>query len=204
LKGYELEGETVTGEKLKQVIIEEVIEIEPKSINQGWINFKIVGKEKDKIFKIGVAVLQHSNGRAVGAGMWRLIDYERFDLTRGCLVRSKEKKIRRAWDSYGYLNKLVKQYGGEWVYLNKDEIRPLIDIYFVYQNRNHYQLNEEQILEYAQNITRINPLLLEILSDPSGQIDEETVEGEELLNDFLNPSLAEEADDTDDLSELFN
>ncbi|MTJ12789.1 ATP-binding protein [Anabaena sp. UHCC 0187] len=205
LKGYKLEGETPTGEKLEQVIIEDITEIEPQSINQGWINFKLVGKEKDKLFKIGVAVLQHSNGRTVGAGMWRLIDYERFDLTRGCLVRSKEKKIRKAWDSYTYLNKLVKEYGGEWVSLNKDEIRPLIDIYSVYQKRDSYQLNEEQVLEYAQSLTRINPLLLEILSDPSGQIDEETLEGEELLNDFSkNPSLTEEIDDTDDLSELFN
>ena len=115
LKGQTLEGETVTGESLKEVTVEDVTEVEPKSKNQGWINFKVIGKEKDKIFKIGVTVLQYSNGRAVGAGMGRLIDYKTFDITRGCLVRSKEKTIRKNWDSYGYLNKLVQELGGEWV-----------------------------------------------------------------------------------------
>lgn len=204
LKGQTLEGETTTGERLEKVIIDNVIDIEPKSKNQGWINFKLIGKEKDKVFKIGVTVLQFSNGRAVGAGIARLIEYKTFDITRGCLVRSKDKKIRKNWDSYPYLNKLVQELGGEWVYLQNDEIRPLIDLYSVYQKRNNYQLNEQQVLEFSQKLTRENPLLLEILSDPSGQIDAEAVEGEELLNDFLNPTSKEESDDLDDLSELFS
>jgi hypothetical protein len=206
LKGQILNGETSTGEKLEEVTIEDVVEIEPKSKNQGWINFKIIGKEKDKIFKIGVSVLQHSHGRAVGAGMWRLIEYKTFDITRGCLVRSKnkEKMIFKSWDSYVYLKRLVEELGGEHVDLKLDEVKPLVDLYSIYQQRDNYQLNDEQLLEFAQPITRNNPLLLEILSNPSGQIDKDTIEGEELLNDFLNPSMTEETDDSDDLSELYN
>jgi hypothetical protein len=128
LKGQTLEGETETGETLKEVTVEDVTEVEPKSKNKGWINFKIIGKEKDKIFKIGVAVIQYSHGLSVGAGMSRLIDYKTFDITRGCLVRSKEKKVRENWDSYGYLNKLVQELGGEWVYLKAEEIQPLIHV----------------------------------------------------------------------------
>lgn len=204
LKGQTLEGETETGETLKEVKVEDVTEVEPKSKNQGWINFKVIGKEKDKIFKIGVAVLQHSHGLSVGAGMWRLIDYKKFDITRGCLVRSKEKTIRKNWDSFGYLNKLVQELGGEWVYLKAEEIRSLINLYSVYHKRELYQLNEHQVIEFSKPLTAENALLREILSDPSGEIDEETIEGDELLNDFLNPSSIEDTDDSDDLAELFN
>jgi hypothetical protein len=204
LKGQTLEGETTSGEKLDKVSIEDIRDVEPKSKNQGYINFKIVGKEKNKSFKIGVSVLQYSNGRGVGAGMWRLIDYKTFDITRGCLVRSKVKKINKSWDSYIYIKKLVEELGGEQVDLKAEEIRPLIDLYSVYQKRESYKLTQEEILGFSVQITSQNPLLLEILSDPSGQIDEDTIEGEELLNDFLNPSILEDTDESDDLSELFD
>ena len=49
-----------------------------------------------------------------------------------------------------------------------------------------------------------NPLLREILSGSSGEIDQETIEEDELLNDFLNPSTIEDTDDSDELSELFS
>ncbi|MBR8840704.1 MAG: ATP-binding protein [Stigonema ocellatum SAG 48.90 = DSM 106950] len=206
LKGQILDGETSTGEKLEQVTIEDVAEIEPKHKNQGWINFKVVGKAKDQGFKIGVSVLQYSHGRAVGAGMWRLIEYKTFDITRGCLVRSKtqEKKILNNWDSYWYLKKLVEELGGEHVDLKPEEIRPIIDLYSVYQKCNHYQLNEEQVMHFSHWHTRENPLIIQILSVPSGKIDKETIEGEELINDFLNPSSTEYTHNSDDLSELFN
>jgi hypothetical protein len=204
LKGQTLEGETETGETLNEVKVEDVTEVEPKSRNQGWINFKIIGKEKDKLFKVGVAVIQSSDGRAVRRGMERLIDYRTFDITRGCLVRSIEKKFLRRWDSYEHLNKLVQELGGEWVYLKSEEIRPLIHLYSVYQKRELYKLNEVQVLEFSKPLTAENALLREILSDPSGEIDEETIEGDELLNDFLNPPNIEDTDDSDDLGELFN
>jgi len=205
LKGETLEGETSTGEKLQEVTIEDVVEVEPKSSNQGWINFKVIGKEKSKDFKIGVSVLQHSNGKTVGAGMWRLTNYEKFDLTRGCLVRSKEKKILKRWDAYGYLNQLIEKMGGEWAYLTAEEIRPLIDIYSVYQKRDRYQLNEEQVLEFSKPLILENTLLREILSNPSGEIDEDTIEEDiQLIEDFFNPSDIEGTDDSDDLSDLFD
>jgi hypothetical protein len=59
-------------------------------------------------------------------------------------------------------------------------------------------------MEFSRMFTRKNPLLIEILSDPCGHIDDETIEGEELLNDFLNPSIMEDTDDSEDLSELLN
>jgi hypothetical protein len=57
--------------KLQQTIetleIKRIEEVEPKGENRGYIDFKIVGKENGKIFKIGVAVLQQSNGGGVAA-----------------------------------------------------------------------------------------------------------------------------------------
>jgi hypothetical protein len=205
LKGKILEGKTSTGEKLDQVIIEDVADIEPKSKNQGWINFKLIGREKEKVFKIGVAVMQYSHGKTVRAGMLRLIDYQTFDITRGCLVRSKteDKKIHKSWDSYNYLKKLVEELGGEQVNLEPCFTRQLINLHSVYQKHKNYHLTEEQVLDFSQKITHKNELLLEILSNPSGHIDEETIEGEELLNDFLNAGSIEASEELDDLSELF-
>ncbi len=205
LKGETLEGETSTGEKLNEVTIEDVTEIEPKSKNKGWINFKVIGKEKNTVFKIGVAILQHSNGQSVGAGMQKLIEYKTFDITRGCLVRSKEKKILKNWHSYRYLKKLVEELGGEQVDLKAEEIKPLIDIYCVYQKRDSYQLSDEQIRDLSKPLILKNNLLREILSDPSGEIDEQSVEDDiELIEDFLNPSNIEDTEEEDDLDELFN
>jgi len=206
LRGQKLDIVNSSIQNLEQITIEDVVEIEPKARNQGWINFKIIGNLQEQAFKIGVAVLQYSHGRAVGAGMWRLLEYKTFDLTRGCLVRSKnqEKKIPNHWDSYGYLKKLVEELGGEHVDLKIEEVRPLIDIYSVYQKRERYQLNDEQVLKFSYGLTHENPLLLGILSNPSGQIDEEAIEGEELLENFLNPSSIDNTDDSDDLSELLN
>lgn len=205
LIGEILEGETSTGEKLNKVTIEDVIEVEPKSKNQGWINFKVTGKEKNTLFKIGVAILQHSNGRSVGAGMQRLIEYKTFDITRGCLVRSQDKKILKNWDSYKHLKKLVEELGGEHVDLIADEIKPLINIYRVYQKRDSYQLSDEQIRDFSKALTLENNLLREILSDPSGEIDAQIIEDEiQLLEDFLNPSNIEDTEDEDELDELFN
>jgi Cdc6-like AAA superfamily ATPase len=204
LKGQILEGETATGEKLHKVIIENVVDVEPKSKNQGWIHFKIVGQERGKDFKIGVAVLQYANLVSANAGMWRLIEYQTFDFTRGCLVRSKNRKIRKGTDSYKYLNKLVEELGGEWVDLKDEEIRPLIDLYSIYQKSQYYQLTPEQIQEFARDLILNNPLLLEILSDPSGQIDQESLEGEELLEAFLSDSHTNETEDFNDLSDLLN
>lgn len=203
--GETLKGETSTGETLNKVTIEYIeSEIAPNSKNKGYIDFKIIGKENNKAFKLGVAVLQHSHGHSVRAGIERLIDYQTFDLTRGCLVRSKEKKVLTRWKAYEYLNQLVQELGGEWAYLKAEEIRPLIDLYSVYQRRESYQLSEAQVWEYSKPISLENPLLQEILSNPSGKIDQEAIEEEQLLEDFLDSSSIQDTADEDDLSELFN
>ncbi|MEQ9552570.1 MAG: AAA family ATPase [Coleofasciculus sp. G3-WIS-01] len=213
LIGETLEGETLTGQKLRQLTIESV-DTDIKVVNskapsknlsnQGYINFKVVGNEDDKNFVIGVAVIQKGNAAALGAGLKRLTAYERFGLTRGCLVRSKNKKINNRVQAYKLLEKLIsKAQGGEWAYLEAEQIRPLIDLYSVYQNCETYQLTQKQVAEFSKPQILENPLLREILSDPSGEIDAETIEDEELFGTLFDESSADDTADDDDLNDLF-
>lgn len=165
-------GLTVEGVEIK-----DVTDVEPKRDNNGYINLKVVGKENGKAVKIGVSILQGSHGQGVTAGLKRLIQYKKFSLTRGCLVRSK--KINSRWAAQGYLNQLLsKQLGGEWIVPKPEEVKSLIAILSVYEARNDYILSKEQIFDFVDKtgLAANNSLLREILSDPSGQIPTNTVE----------------------------
>ncbi|MCP2727455.1 P-loop NTPase fold protein [Limnofasciculus baicalensis] len=200
--------QTLIGKTLEGVTIEEITEVKPKAENKGWINFKVIGTEGGKVVKIGVAVIQSSQFSLV-AGLKRLKEYEIFDLTRGCLVRSQSKieQTKKNSEAYKLLDQLILEKGGEHVPLIEEQIRPLIAVHSVYQKRGNYDLTEEQVFDFIsqQQLTFENPLLADILSDPSGRmpaVDER--DSMELLEDFLNPSNINETDDSDDLGELFN
>lgn len=60
-----------------------------KQTNKRYIDFKVIGKEQAQKVKIGVGIIQDPAGAGIQAGLSRLVDYEKYDLTRGCLVRSK-------------------------------------------------------------------------------------------------------------------
>ena len=147
LKGEILEGETSTGEKLEQVKIEDVTEVLQKTPNNGYINFKIIAIEKEKVVKIGVALLQPP--KSIQSGLSRLTEYQRFDINRGCFVRSKSRKIDKRGEAYKLFEEL-KAKGGEWVDLKAEEIRPLIDLWCVYQKRDSYSLSENQVFEFSK------------------------------------------------------
>jgi hypothetical protein len=77
----------------------------------------------------------------------RLIDYKKFDLTRGCLVRSKQIS-RNAAKAQGYLNQLLSsELGGEWVLLKNEDIKPLLAILQVQKAREDYEVSQEQIID---------------------------------------------------------
>lgn len=201
--------QTLTGHTLEQVTIENIAEVKPKNKNNGFINFKVIGNENGKAVKIGVAVIQYSHHIALGAGLRRLIDYQTFDLTRGCLVRSKseDKKIKRNTMYYKLLDQLTSELGGEFVELIEEQIRPLIDIHSVYQKRETYNLSKEQIFDFIfqKKLAFENLLLREILSAPSGQIPDDAVEDDmTIYGAFLSPSTTDDTFDSDDLTDLFN
>jgi hypothetical protein len=171
---------TLTGETVEKVQIEEITEVKARSADKGFIDFKIVGKENGKVVKIGVAVLQDSSGNLIQATLRRLIEYKKFDLTRGCLVRSKQVN-RSAARAQQYLSQLLSpQLGGEWAMLKKEEIKPLLAIYSVMNAREDYELSKEQIIDFIvqKRIALDNYLIREILSDPSGQVPDEAIDEE--------------------------
>ncbi|WP_067775337.1 hypothetical protein [Nostoc sp. NIES-3756] len=155
---------SLIGKTIEGITIEEIEEVP----NQDYIDFKIVGNRKK--VKIGVDVLQQASGNTIQAALNKLIDYRKFHLTRGCLVRSK-KISPNAKLAQKYLQQLLQKLGGEWVLLQAQDIKPLLAIYFVWYNSESYELTEEQIFDFfnKKQLAINNPLIREILSDPSGQ-----------------------------------
>lgn len=171
----------ISGIPIEGVALKKIEDVLPKAKNNGYLNFKAVGTENGKTVAIGVSVLQKTYGLSVGAGFKRLLDYKTFHLTRGCLVRSRGRKLKRNWDSYEYYQKLVSK-GGEWVDLKVEEIKPLLALKYVYDNHESFDLTIKRLDSFAstQKIFTENPLIREILSKPEGQLHEEALEGETL------------------------
>jgi len=193
---------------VERVAIQEVTDkVKKKGGKDQYLNFKIIGKEDGKDVSIGLAVLQYDGGRALGAGLKRLIDENgAFSLTRGCLVRSNNKKLNSHFKKT-YLEPLINQKGGEFVDLKEEEIKPLIAIRAVYQKREvDYGLSEEQIYKFIaekgaeKKLGASNPLLREILSDPSYQIP--VIEEEPETSVASSMTDTPEASETGGLSEL--
>jgi hypothetical protein len=195
---------TLKGQAVEKVTVDDVTEIKPKAPNAGWINFKVVGTENGKIVKIGVAVIQTSQFALV-AGLKRLCNYSKFDLTRGCLVRSKDKieQIKKNSEASRWLSYLISDMKGELVDLIEEQVKPLIAIRSVYQKRETYDLTEEQVLNFIaqKQLTCENPLLQEILSDPSGEIP--TLEDDDVFNELAEQSPGESVEADTNLYDEF-
>ncbi|WP_193197885.1 hypothetical protein [Nostoc sp. MG11] len=162
---------TLKGKTVERVKLDEVKEVIVKSVDKGYLNFRIIGQEEGRVVKIVVAVVQESTTKFVSAALKRLIDYKMFDMTRGCLVRAKEVKPNTKGREY--LDKLLsKELGGEFVKLNVEDIKPLLAILFVKQAYKDYEVTEGEIYQFIDHkkIAIDNYLIREILSDPSGQI----------------------------------
>lgn len=195
--GYEVEGVTLntvtTG-------------VGKRGGKDDYLNFKIIGDEKGSKVSIGVAVLQYDGGKAFGAGLKRLLDKEkRFDLTRGCLIRSKNKPINSHFKRT-YLDSLASK-GGEFIELEEKEIKPLVAIRTVYQKReSDYKVTEEEILKFITEkgakywLGIHNPLLKDILSDPSYQMPDDIEDEPEVSPEVVVDDSSEL--ESEDLEEL--
>ncbi|WP_242053591.1 hypothetical protein [Nostoc sp. FACHB-888] len=183
----------VIGETIENVQIEKVVDIQVRAVDRGYLDFKIVGTENGKDVKIAVAVLQESGGLFVQATLKRLVRYKDFDVTRGCLVRSKQinKGATKAQDCLKTL--LSKELGGEWVLLKSEDIKPLLALHFVMKGREDDELTEDQIIDFirTKRIAIDNYLIREILSDPSGQVPKDAIDEE---NESSNMTLIEVKD----------
>jgi hypothetical protein len=92
---------------------------------------------------------------------------------------------------------------GELVDLIEEQVRPLLAVHSVSQKRDKYDLTEEQVLNFIsqKQLTFENPLLQEILSDPSGEIP--TLEDDDVFNELAEQSLGESVDADTNLYEEF-
>ena len=205
-------------ELIENVKLEAVDDVAPRAKNNGYINFKVCGLEDNEPVVIGVEVLQQTHGLSVGAGFRRLLKYDTFEMTRGCLVRSLERKIKRNWDSHEYYQQLIQK-GGEWVHLKEEELKPLIALKHVYDNHEKYDISVKMLDRFAFSRDTLvdNPLVKEILSRPEGRVVEEALEGKEVqhlhseqeieaiaehLNETIENMDEEDTDNEADFAEL--
>src|SRR6476469_251409 len=207
--------QSLIGQTVERVTVQEATDrVKIRGGKDDYINFKVIGKDNGKDVIIGVAVLQYAGGKGLGSGLKRLNDYQSFNFTRGCLVRSQSKKIT-SYMEQKYLVPLIKQQGGEYVPLKEDEIKPLLAIRAVYQKSEvDYGVSEEEIFNFIAEkgaekmLGASNPLLKEILSDPSYEVPTDMIEDEpvavaESIMDDLSES--EELDEScDNLLSEFN
>ena len=179
-----IEGVTIIGVNL--------IDDTTRSADKGYLHFRITAEENGKTIKIGVAAILNATGRFVGAALKRLIDYKKFDFTRGCLVRSYQI-AKTAAVPQECVRKLLKEQGGEWVVLLEQDIKPLVAIGLISGKLEDYDLTIEQLWEFlAENrIVIDNPLIRDILRDPSGQ------EPSDLIDDELPISIPKCIPDAD-------
>lgn len=189
-------GQTVEGVTLKELDRE----VHPKWKHKGYINFRILGEEQGKEVKIGVCVSQNSHGKTVGASIKYLTCYNDFDLTRGCLVRSKS--IQQNWQvANTNLEKLLKKQGGEWISFKDSEIKPLLTLHQMFKELDKDIFTDEDFGRFINEKHPIskNPLIKEILSDPSGQDPKEVIDEDSELEKLLFEDIA----DTSDTNEEF-
>ncbi|HIK30427.1 MAG TPA: hypothetical protein IGS17_01445 [Oscillatoriales cyanobacterium M59_W2019_021] len=161
--------QTLVGQTIAQFKIERVTdEIEPKQENQNYIQFKIVGIQKERRSSIGIAVSQSRNGRTVGAVLKRLLRGDVFGLTRTCLIRSKTLKISPTWKAYPEFETWQNRERGLWVDVNLKEMIPLLVLCEMYERCELYQLTEAQILEFIDRtqILDNHPTLEAIVQPP--------------------------------------
>jgi hypothetical protein len=169
-------GKTLSGVTVNAIDLN----VASKPGNKNYLDLRILGTENDRDVKIGVAIIQYSAGTGIQAGLSRLVNYQEFDLTRGCLLRSKaiSPHAKLAQD---LVHKLLNELGGEWIRIKVEDLKSLIAIRSVLDAREDYNLSESEIIKFVEdtNLACENLLLLDILSDPSGEIPEGLINEDE-------------------------
>jgi Cdc6-like AAA superfamily ATPase len=159
--------EKAIGQTIENVLIKKITR-QPKNAK---FQFKIEGLEDGKTVSIGVGVCQSANGATVGAMLLRLLEYPKYKLTRGCLVRSESKKISRRTQAFENLTKLTSPpFNGEFVPLKYNEIVEVYALHLLSQKPEITKLDPDEISAFIISKAIENELIKEILSDPSGVI----------------------------------
>jgi tRNA A37 threonylcarbamoyladenosine biosynthesis protein TsaE len=128
----------------------------------------------NKKVEIGVRVCQTKTAKTFNAVMKRLVDYEKYQLTRGCLIRSAH--VLPSWKVGTQLKQqLERDQAGEVVALKKEEIKPLVVIQRIYEEAGNGSaadslngFTKEEVIYFVKELRLVaeNPLICEILSAP--------------------------------------
>jgi KAP family P-loop domain len=173
VKALRLGFESLIGieELVENVKISNIEDIsEARGGDRGHINFRIVGKElatvNKKNIRIGVAIAQQQSPLST---LTRLNNYDKFNLTRGCLVRSKPIGNNATAAKTAVMDLLQNK--GEWVLLTEEHIKPLLALSFMHDRLEDYEITPEEFFEELEKsrIVIDNPLIREILSKPNGK-----------------------------------
>ncbi len=192
---------TLKGQVIENILIQDVMnQVKPLGQNAGAIQFKIIVTENEKEEVIGVGVIQHTHGLSVGKKMQRLTMYDTFKLTRGCMIRSEDRKINKKWEAHNLRIKLVEELRGEYIYLVAEHVKPLIAILAVYDKREVYGVSEEAISTFITDsqIAFNNLLIRDILSNPSNVISDDDSEAEPVIeneSDEVKPTFIDITDE---------
>jgi hypothetical protein len=160
-------------ELIENVEIKAVEDINAKGGDKGRVDFRIVGKELVNVNKmgirIGISIAQQTSNLSLTTTLSRLNDYEKFNLTRGCLVRSKPIAEGAKATQQALIDLLQNK--GEWVLLMKEHIKPLLAVLFLQNRLEDYRIEPGEFSTFLKEKRIIidNPLIREILSKPSGK-----------------------------------
>lgn len=164
----------VIGETIENVQVQAITPT--KNVDHDRFQFTIKGIENGKNVAIGVGVCQTSNVRMVNTMVRRLCEYEKYQLTRGCLVRSENRRITQTSQAYQNLQELISApLNGEFVKLNEAEIKELYALKLLAEENHEQPYPPDILADFIRQKSAHNPLIKEILSDPSGQIPDRVV-----------------------------
>lgn len=180
---------------VEKVVIKRIT-TQPKNAK---FQFKIEGIEDGKAISVGVGVCQSAKAATVGAMLLRLLDYQRYKLTRGCLVRSENKRISRRTQAFENLTKLTSApFNGEFVPLKSSEIVEVYALLLLSQHPEVATLSHDEVDKFIIEKAINNGLIKEILSDPSGEIPATAISQPTSFNDTGNTARSNDTGLSDD------
>jgi len=147
------------------VVVDRVEEVNSSSHD---IQFTISGYDqfRQKQVKIGVKVCETENGHTFNAVMKRLLDYEKHQITRSCLLRYHE--VPKKWKKGKQLEQeLVAEKGGKVVLWEREGILPLVALKRIYDEAEEHGFAKEEVSNLVKELKLEvdNQLIHQILRD---------------------------------------
>lgn len=166
----ELSFNSVKGETIENVRVNQTQKMPKPKLSK--FQLLLEGIENQESVKIGIGVCQ-GPAATVGAMVKQLLDYPRYELTRGCFIRSKRLKLDPKTRAFQNIQQLVNNQDGEYVDLINHQ---LFELEALFQSLDFFEKNgitlTPQDEEFKRKILTQNGLIKEILSTPEPNLDD--------------------------------